>query len=65
MSSVPSGAQASCRGKCAGSEKGRRVDAHGAVLVWAIMQHPLEFVLAIGNRASIGVSSTSSGALSV
>jgi len=64
VSSVPFSARASCQGKRVGSEKGRRVDAHGAVLVWAIMQPPSELVIAVEIRAFIGVSSASSGALS-
>jgi len=63
VSSVPSSAQASCMGKCVGSEKGRRVDAHGAVLVWAIMHASLEFTIEVGIRGSMGVSSTNRGAL--
>jgi hypothetical protein len=54
---VPSSAHASCPGKCFGSAKGRRDDAHVAVLVWAIMQPPREFVIELGIRASGGVSS--------
>ena len=64
MSSVPSSAHASYLGKSLGSGKGRRVDAHGAIFVWAIMQPPFEFVIAVGIRASVGVFSTDSGALS-
>ncbi len=64
VSSVPSNAQASCLGKCFGSEKGHRVDAHVAVLVWAIMQPPLEFVIEARIRAFGGVSSANSGVLS-
>ena len=64
MSSVPSSAHASCLGKCFGSAKGRRYDAHVVVLVWAIMQPPLEFVIEMGIRASWGVSSIDDGALS-
>ena len=48
MSSVPSSAHASCLGRCVGSAKGRRVAAHVVVLVWAIMQPPLEFVIEVG-----------------
>ena len=54
MSSVPSSAHASCLGKCVGRAKGRRVAAHVDVLVWAIMQPPLEFVIEVGIRASGG-----------
>ena len=64
VSSVPSSAQASCLENCFGSEKGRRVDAHVAVFLWAIMQPPLEFVIEAGIRASGGVLSTNSGVLS-
>ena len=64
MSSVPSSAHASCLGKSFGSEKGRRVDAHVVVFLWAIMQSPLEFVIEAGIPASRGVSSTNSGVLS-
>ena len=64
MSSPPSSAHASCLGKYFGSAKGRRDVAHDAVLVWAIMQPPLEFVIEVGMRASGGVSSIDDGALS-
>ncbi len=64
MSSVPSSAHASCLGRCFDSAKGRRDDAHVAVLVWAIMPLPLEFVIEVGIRASGGVSSIDDGALS-
>ncbi len=60
MSSVPSSAQASCPRKSYGSEKGRRVDAHVVIFLWAIMQPPLEFVIETESRASKGVSSTNS-----
>ncbi len=63
MSSVHSSAHLSYLGKCFGSAKGRRDDAHVAVLVWAIMQLPLEFVIKVGIRASGGVSSIDDGAL--
>ena len=56
MSSVPSSTHASCLGKCFGSAKERRDDAHVDVLVWAIMHPPLEFVIEAGIRASGGVS---------
>jgi hypothetical protein len=64
VSSVPSSAQASCLGKCFGSAKGRRDIAHVAVLVWAIMQPSLEFVIEVGRRAYGVVSSIDDGALS-
>jgi hypothetical protein len=48
VSSVSSSAQASCLGKCFGSDKGRRVNAHVAVFLWAITQSPLEFVIEAG-----------------
>ena len=64
VSSVPSGAHASCMGKYFGSAKGRRDDAHGFVLVWAIMHPPREFVIELGIRASMCVSSICVGALS-
>jgi hypothetical protein len=64
VSSVPSSAQASCLGKCFGSEKGRRDIAHVADLVWAIMQPPLEFVIEVGRRDSGRVSSIDDGVLS-
>ncbi len=64
MPSVPSSTHASCLGKCVGSAKGRRVTAHVVVLLWAIMQLPLEFVIEVGIRASEGVSSIGNGALS-
>jgi len=64
VSSVPSSARASCLGECFGSAKGRRDDAHVAVLLWAIMQPPREFVIELGIRASGGVSSKCDGALS-
>ena len=54
MSSVPSSSHASCLGKCFCSAKGRRDAAHVAVLVWAIMQLTLEFVIEVGIRASGG-----------
>jgi len=63
VSSVPSSAHASCLGKCFGSAKGRRDDAHNAVLVWAIMQPLLEVVIEVGIRASGGVASINDGAL--
>jgi len=64
VSSVRSSAHASCLGKYFDSEKGRRYDVHVAVLVWAIMQPPLEFMIEMGIRASMCVSSTGSGVLS-
>ncbi len=64
VSSVPSSARASCLGKCFGSAKGRMDDAHVAVLVWAIMQPPLEFVIEVEIRASGNASSIDDGALS-
>ena len=65
VSSVSSSAHASCLGKCCGKEKGWRDVAHGAVLMWAIMHPPLEFVSEVGIRASSGMLSAISGVLSV
>ena len=54
MSSVPSSTHASCLGECFNSAEGRRDAAHVDVLLWAIMQPPLEFVIEVGIRASGG-----------
>ena len=54
MSSVPSSTHATCLVRCFGSAKGRRDDVHVIVLVWAIMQPLLEFVIEAGIRASGG-----------
>ena len=63
MSSVPSSAHASSQGKCFGSEKGRGDDAHVVVMVWAIMQPPLEFLIETGIRASIVLRDSECGNL--
>ena len=55
MSSVPSSAHANCLGPCFGSEKGRRVDSHVDVMIWAIMQPTLELMIQVGIRTSGGV----------
>ena len=62
--SVPSSAHASSLGNCFGSAKGRRDEAHVAVLVWAIMQSPREFVIEVVIRAHGSVSSICARALS-